>query len=67
MGSDPLCPSRTKDPKVDRLEQNHPKPFSLSTTIKYGLSRTAHMTLTVYDVVCELSELFIERGEPEYL
>jgi hypothetical protein len=38
-------------PDTYELKQNYPNPFNPVTTISFGLPNTAHVTLTVYDVL----------------
>lgn len=48
------APSSIYDPLVHEgyvLEQNHPNPFALHTSISYSLSWTAHVKLSVYNVL----------------
>jgi len=38
-------------PRVPTLNQSYPNPFDPSTTIKYELSKTSHVSLVVYEVL----------------
>ncbi|MDZ7291295.1 MAG: beta-propeller fold lactonase family protein [candidate division KSB1 bacterium] len=38
-------------PQTLALHPNHPNPFNPATLIKYDLLKTAHVTLTIYDVL----------------
>ena len=41
----------TKTPKAFHLNQNYPNPFNPSTTIKYTLSESDKISLTIYNII----------------
>ncbi len=51
-------------PAVFHLAQNYPNPFNPSTQIRFSVDRTAHTTLTVFDVLGrEVATLFTGTAE----
>jgi hypothetical protein len=56
-------------PAMSSLHQNYPNPFNPSTTIRYGLSQRAHVTLTVFNAlgqqIARLVKGDLEAGDHE--
>ena len=52
------------------LEQNLPNPFSETTTIKYSLSKTVHVTLNIYNIlgikISNLVDKIQDAGDYQY-
>ncbi|MGH1365949.1 MAG: T9SS type A sorting domain-containing protein [Calditrichia bacterium] len=47
------------------LTQNYPNPFNPTTTIRYQISKTANITLTIYDIAGrKIAELVNEKQAP---
>ncbi|MEW5922677.1 MAG: two-component regulator propeller domain-containing protein [Candidatus Zixiibacteriota bacterium] len=65
--SDAPDDNRSSLPASFNLLQNFPNPFNASTKISYALSRRAHVTISIYNVlgrnIMELVDAVIEPGE----
>jgi aminopeptidase N len=55
---DPLIPQETF------LQQNYPNPFNPMTTIRYELSKTTWVTLTVYDMLGRKVITLVDKEQP---
>jgi hypothetical protein len=51
-------------PKVFSLSQNYPNPFNPSTTIRYFLPSTAHVNLTVHDILGRMIAILVNEEQP---
>ncbi|MBU8921699.1 MAG: T9SS type A sorting domain-containing protein [Bacteroidales bacterium] len=51
-------------PRASYLSQNYPNPFNPSTTIKFGLTSSSHVTLRVYDTAGRLVRVVVEEFRP---
>ncbi len=50
-------------PAQIRLEQNYPNPFNPSTTLRYELSKAAHVLLTIYNVAGEKVAVLVQERQ----
>lgn len=46
------------------LRDNYPNPFSRSTTIEYGLFKSTHIKLAIYNAQGELLEVLVDNQKP---
>ncbi len=51
-------------PVAFALEQNYPNPFNPSTTIKFALDKTQHVTLSVYDLLGQEVRVLMDGVQP---
>ncbi|RCK73942.1 MAG: hypothetical protein IGBAC_2089 [Ignavibacteriae bacterium] len=57
--------SKTNQPNKLSLYQNYPNPFNPSTTIKFKIPKTTHVTLKIYNILGqEVAELVNEEIKP---
>jgi hypothetical protein len=60
-------PASSELPTEFTLYQNYPNPFNPATTIRYGLSHTSFVTLTVYNTLGQqVAQLLNEQAEAGY-
>jgi hypothetical protein len=55
--------SEKEIPRSFNLSQNYPNPFNLSTIIQYGLKKTSHVSLKIYNIRGELVRTLVDRRE----
>jgi hypothetical protein len=48
-------------PRDFRLQQNYPNPFNPSTTIRFWVSRTTHVTIKIFDILGEEVETLVDE------
>ena len=48
-------------PRTIELAQNYPNPFNPSTDIRYGISQSGHVELTIYNVLGQRVKLLVDK------
>jgi hypothetical protein len=48
-------------PRVFALDQNYPNPFNPSTTIRFSVPKSSHVTLAVYDIAGRLVTSLVDE------
>jgi hypothetical protein len=51
-------------PKEFTLFQNYPNPFNPSTTIRYDIPKSAHVTISIYDVLGRVVAKLVDEIQP---
>ena len=54
-------PRKFETPSAAQLETNYPNPFNSSTTLRYSLSQTGAVELSVYDVQGQLVRRLVQE------
>jgi hypothetical protein len=57
-------PNHGAIPKVFALQQNFPNPFNASTTIRYQLPQTAHLRLSIYNILGQEVRAVVDDVQP---
>ncbi len=55
--------SQVKRPRGFRLYQNHPNPFNMSTHIRYALSKTENVNLSIYNLYGQLIRTLVQENK----